>query len=138
LTGLMEKMIELTADYTTQRVQFGKPLASNQAVQHRLADMWGQKELAKVTVARAGKACASGIAEAELAALAAKASAGSAAEFVTKWAFQLHGAIGYTGEYALGGLAAACLSLSPWLGAPRAMRRRFVDVERSAADGDGG
>jgi len=131
LAGLMEKMIELTSDYTSQRLQFGKPLASNQVVQHRLADMWGQKELAKVSVVRAGLACGSGITEAERAALAAKAISGSAAEFVTKWAFQLHGAIGYTGEYSLGSLATACLSFAPWLGAPRAMRRRFVEIERS-------
>ncbi len=131
LTGLMEKMIELTSDYTSQRMQFGKPLASNQVVQHRLADMWGQKELARVSVARAGLVCGSGITEAEQAAFAAKAISGSAAEFVTKWAFQLHGAIGYTGEYSLGGLAAACLSFMPWLGAPRAMRRRFLEIERS-------
>jgi hypothetical protein len=50
----------------------------------------------------------------------------------------LHGAIGYTGEYALGGLATACLSFSPWLGSPRAMRRRFVEIERAATSGDGG
>jgi len=106
-------------------------LASNQVVQHRLADMWGQKELARVSVARAGLVCGSGITEAEQAAFAAKAISGSAAEFVTKWAFQLHGAIGYTGEYSLGGLAAACLSFMPWLGAPRAMRRRFLEIERS-------
>jgi len=137
LAGLMEKMIELTSEYTAQRVQFGKPLASNQVVQHRLADMWGQRELTKASVVRAGVACASGVAEADLAALAAKAIAGSAAEFVTKWAFQLHGAIGYTGEYALGGMAAACLSFSPWLGSPRAMRRRFVEIERAATTGDG-
>jgi len=136
LTGLMEKMIELTSEYTAQRVQFGKPLASNQVVQHRLADMWGQKELAKASVVRAGVACSSGIAEADLAALAAKAIAGSAAEFITKWAFQLHGAIGYTGEYALGGMAAACLSFSPWLGSPRTMRRRFVEIERAGTTGD--
>jgi len=138
LTGLMKRMIELTSEYTAQRVQFGKPLASNQVVQHRLADMWGQKELAKASVVRAGTACAAGVTEADLAALAAKAIAGSAAEFVTKWAFQLHGAIGYTGEYALGGLAAACLSFSPWLGSPRAMRRRFVETERAAETGVGG
>jgi alkylation response protein AidB-like acyl-CoA dehydrogenase len=138
LTGLMEKMIELTSEYTAQRVQFGKPLAANQVVQHRLADMWGQKELTKASVIRAGLTCASGVAEADLAALAAKAIASSASEFVTKWAFQLHGAIGYTGEYALGGLATACLSFSPWLGSPRAMRRRFVEIERAATSGDGG
>jgi len=135
LTGLCEKMIELTSDYTAQRVQFGKPIASNQVVQHRLVDMWGQKELARVAVQRASEACSVDVGEAELAALAAKARAGSAAEFVSKGAFQLHGAIGYTGEYELGDLARASLSLVPWLGSPNAARRRFVDLDRQRVGG---
>jgi len=135
LTGLVENMLELTADYTAQRVQFGKPIAANQAVQHRLVDMWGQKELARVVAARAGAACSDGVAQAELAACAAKARAAAAAQMVTTGAFQLHGAIGYTGEYVLGDLARACLGLVPWLGGPTAMRRRFVELERQANQG---
>jgi len=130
LTGLCEKMIQLTSDYTAQRTQFGKPIASNQVVQHRLVDMWGQKELSRVAVQRAGEACSVDVEEAELAALAAKARAGTAAEFVTKCAFQLHGAIGYTGEYELGKLARASLALVPWLGSPSVARRRFVYLDR--------
>jgi len=104
-------------------------------VQHRLVDMWGQKELARVAVQRASEACSVDVGEAELAALAAKARAGSAAEFVSKGAFQLHGAIGYTGEYELGDLARASLSLVPWLGSPNAARRRFVDLDRQRVGG---
>ena len=133
LAGLCEKMIDLTSDYTAQRLQFGKPIASNQVVQHRLVDMWGQKELARVAVQRAGEACSVDVKEAELAALAAKARAGTAAEFVSKGAFQLHGAIGYTGEYELGNLVRASLALVPWLGSPSVARRRFVDLERQRA-----
>ena len=135
LTGLCEKMIELTSGYTAQRMQFSKPIASNQVVQHRLVDMWGQKELARVAVLRAGEACSVDVKEAELAALAAKARAGAAAAFVSKGAFQLHGAIGYTGEYELGNLARASLALIPWLGSPSVARRCFVDLDRKRTGG---
>jgi len=130
LAGLSERMLELTSDYVVQRVQFGKPIGANQVVQHRLVDMWGQKELARAAVDRASHACSAGMTTAEPAALAAKARAATAAEVVTRGAFQLHGAIGYTGEYALGDLAKACLSLIPWLGAAGAARRRFVQLEQ--------
>jgi alkylation response protein AidB-like acyl-CoA dehydrogenase len=135
LTGQCEKMIELTSDYSKQRIQFGKPIGSNQVVQHRLVDMWGQKELARVAVRRAGDACSVDMKEAELAALAAKARAGDASAFVVKGAFQLHGAIGYTGEYELGKLARAALALVPWLGSPTTARRRFVSLDRGEVHG---
>lgn len=135
LTGQCEKMIDLTSDYSKQRIQFGKPIGSNQVVQHRLVDMWGQKELARVAVQRAGDTCSVDIKDAELAALAAKARAGAAAEFVVKGAFQLHGAIGYTGEYELGELARAALALVPWLGSPTTARRRFVSLDRGEVHG---
>jgi len=135
LTGQCEKMIELTSDYSKQRIQFGKPIGSNQVVQHRLVDMWGQKELARVAVQRAGDTCSVDIKNAELAALAAKARAGDASAFVVKGAFQLHGAIGYTGEYELGKLARAALALVPWLGSPTGARRRFVSLDRGEVHG---
>jgi len=131
LSGLVHRVVQLTTEFTTQRVQFGRPVAANQAIQHRLVDMWMQKELALTAVANAGRACASGAKEAELAGLAAKARAGTAADMAVRGAFQLHGAMGYTGEYGLGGLAKACLSLNAWLGRPNGLRRRFVELERT-------
>jgi len=123
-------MLDLTVEYLKQRVQFGKPIAANQVVQHRLVDMWGQIELSRAAVAHAGGSCAAGIAQAEIASLAAKARAGVAAEYAAKWAFQLHGAIGYTSEYELGGLARGALSLNLWLGSATKMRRTLVELER--------
>jgi alkylation response protein AidB-like acyl-CoA dehydrogenase len=94
--------------------------------------MWGQIELSRAAVAHAGASCAAGMSQAEIASLAAKAQAGVAVEYVAKWAFQLHGAIGYTSEYELGGLARGALSLNLWLGSATKMRRTIVELERKS------
>ncbi|TGP12957.1 acyl-CoA dehydrogenase family protein, partial [Mesorhizobium sp. M2D.F.Ca.ET.233.01.1.1] len=47
LVGGMEKAIELTAEYLKVRKQFGVPIASFQALQHRIADMAAEMELGR-------------------------------------------------------------------------------------------
>ncbi len=131
LSGLARRIIELTVEYTSQRVQFGRPIGSNQVVQHRLVDMWMEQTLAAAAVAKAARACTSGLQQTRLESFAAKARAGGAADAALRGGFQLHGAIGYTGEYALGDLARACLALTAWLGSPVDLRRRFVCLERA-------
>ena len=42
----MERLLQITVDYLKTRKQFGQPLASFQALQHRLAEMLVAKELA--------------------------------------------------------------------------------------------
>lgn len=55
--GAAERVLDLAIEHANKRVQFGKPLAEMQAVQHHLADMWMQLESARsllhATVARA-------------------------------------------------------------------------------------
>jgi alkylation response protein AidB-like acyl-CoA dehydrogenase len=131
LSGLARRIIELTVEYTSQRVQFARPIGSNQVVQHRLVDMWMDQTLAAAAVAKAARACSSGPQQARLESFAAKARAGGAADAALRGGFQLHGAIGYTEEYALGDLARACLALTAWLGSPLDLRRRFVCLERA-------
>lgn len=131
LSGLCAQINAMTVDFTGQRVQFGKPIAANQVVQHRLVDLWTEQTLAAAAVAHAARSCADGRDAALLATLAAKARAGKAADVVTRGAFQLHGAIGYTGEYPLGGLVRGCLALMSWLGTAHELRRRFVAIERT-------
>jgi len=130
ISGLCARINGMTIEYTGQRVQFGKPIAANQVVQHRLVDMWSEQTLAAAAVARAARACAEGQRVRELASLAAKSRAGQASDVVTRGALQLHGAIGYTGEYPLGGLVRGCLAFMSWLGTPNELRRRFVAIER--------
>lgn len=133
LAGVGSKALELTIEYTKQRVQFGKPIASFQAIQHRLVDMWSDAEFACAAVVNAAERCAQGDATAaRLAVLAAKARAGDAAVSICRRAVHLHGAMGFTDECDIGLYLKRAISLSACLGQPEAMRLEFVQMERAA------
>lgn len=95
--GAMDRAVALTLDHLRTRTQFGRPLSANQALRHRLAEAWGEMELARALVARAARDFDAG-AEADRARLAAaaKAQAGAAARQVADETVQMHGAIGVT------------------------------------------
>lgn len=98
--GAMAKALEMTLDYLKTRKQFGRVLASNQALQHRLVDMHVASEEARALVHGAAQAF-DGPRRATLVA-AAKAYTAQAARLVWEEAVQMHGAIGTTEEYQLG------------------------------------
>jgi len=128
LLGVMDNVLEMTLDYLRTRVQFGKPIGSFQALQHRAVDMYIQKELTRATLAAAiaaveDPACTSGRRAAS--ASSAKARASQAALAICKEALQMHGAIGYTDEYDLGLYFNRALVLSAWLGNAGAHRSRY-------------
>jgi alkylation response protein AidB-like acyl-CoA dehydrogenase len=99
--GVMEVLFDATLEYLKQRQQFGRPLASNQALQHRLVDMhtlWRESE----AVARyAVSALDADAANRSRAASLAKVHVGQALRQLGQEAVQLHGAIGTTDEYAI-------------------------------------
>ena len=96
--GGAQKCLDMTLEYTGQRVQFGRPIASFQAIKHRCADMFILIESARSAVYAA--AVASPIEKTE-AALIAKAYAADAFFKVAGDAIQMHGGIGFTWEYPL-------------------------------------
>ncbi|MBO9648107.1 MAG: acyl-CoA dehydrogenase family protein [Variovorax sp.] len=101
--GAMEKAIELTADYLKTRKQFGVPIGSFQVLQHRLADMAAEMELARSMLFAALSAVQNQQgAERQRTLSAAKALIGRAAKSVGGQAIQLHGGIGMTEEYLIG------------------------------------
>jgi acyl-CoA dehydrogenase len=101
--GAMEHVLALTADYANTRVQFGKPLAKQQAVQQQLALM--AEDIAATGVAvefatrRMGAAHPPHLIWQAIA--SAKIRAGEAAGKATEIAHQIHAAIGFTQEYQL-------------------------------------
>jgi alkylation response protein AidB-like acyl-CoA dehydrogenase len=100
--GIMQIMLDMTLEYTKIRQQFGRPLAANQVIRHRLADMALQCDEARSMALRAAL-----MAEAEpvargRAASGAKAKIGKCARFVAEQAVQLHGAMGVTEELDIG------------------------------------
>lgn len=102
MRGALEHMLALTVEYANTRVQFGKPLGKQQAVQHQLALM--AEEVAAAGVAVDFAAAQFGSAPSPLrqeAVAVAKLRAGEATGKAAEIAHQIHGAIGFTQEYQL-------------------------------------
>jgi alkylation response protein AidB-like acyl-CoA dehydrogenase len=107
LIGLGRAVIDRAAAYTGERLQFGRPVGSFQAVQHNLADAHVEIELSRGLVRRAAAAYAGNAAgnleEFSLPVLAsmAKVSATRAASLAAEHSLQAHGAMGYSFEHDL-------------------------------------
>ena len=99
IAGALETILEMTVEYAQQRVQFGRPIARFQAVAQQIAVLTGE-------VAAAGRAAADAVAAVEngdlsRAVAVAKSRIGEAAGTCSEISHQVHGAIGFTHEYAL-------------------------------------
>jgi alkylation response protein AidB-like acyl-CoA dehydrogenase len=97
--GLMDRLLVLTADYLNTRRQFGVPIASFQALRHRMADVKMQLELARsmsyfatLTLDRERAARRRAISQACV-------QLGQSMRFVGQQCIQLHGGIGVTDEH---------------------------------------
>ncbi|WP_313069924.1 acyl-CoA dehydrogenase family protein [Melaminivora sp.] len=97
--GTMDETVRLTADYLNQRRQFGVPIASFQALRHRMADMKMKLELARSMSYYASLKLAEPAAERRQALARAKVQLGQSIRFVGQQSVQLHGGIGVTDEY---------------------------------------
>ncbi len=103
--GAAQRALELTVAYTKDRVQFGRPIGSFQALQHRMADLHVLVESARSLCYVAASAAVTGAgpagAEARVAMLAAaaKAHCSQALARAAGQMIQLHGAIGITWEH---------------------------------------
>lgn len=96
--GSCGKLIELSASYAKERVQFGKPIAENQGIQWMLADMATETEAARTLTMMAAEKIDEGkkvIKEASM----AKLFASDVFNKVADKALQIHGGIGYIAEY---------------------------------------
>jgi alkylation response protein AidB-like acyl-CoA dehydrogenase len=123
MLGVMEGVNELTLDYLRTRKQFGRPIGSFQALQHRAVDNY---VLIESTRSLLHQICQGGEPISAAMASAVKAVASSAALTVTKSAVQLHGAIGFTDEYDVGLYLKRAMWLSSYLGNESVHRRRYA------------
>lgn len=96
--GLMDKTLALTVDYLNTRQQFGVPIASFQALRHRVADMKMQLELARSMSYYATLKLHAPADERRRAMSHAKYQLGVSMRFVGQQAVQLHGGIAVTDE----------------------------------------
>ncbi|MGH7027287.1 acyl-CoA dehydrogenase family protein [Brevundimonas sp.] len=127
LTGVAAHSLASTVEYVQQRVQFGRPIGSFQAVKHTLADMMVQVEAARSASLYAAAALDLGGDEAVEAASVAKAWCGDAANHCAGEAIQLHGGIGFTWEHPAHLYFKRARSSSAWLG-NAALHRELVAV----------
>jgi alkylation response protein AidB-like acyl-CoA dehydrogenase len=101
MLGASTRVLEMSVDYAKDRVQFGKPIGSFQAVKHRLADALVDVEGMRSNVYYAAWSLASGDPDGSLAASAAKAWCSAASRRVMASGLQVHGGIGFTWEHDL-------------------------------------
>ena len=97
--GVIDKTMQLTAEYMNTRKQFGVTLATFQALRHRMADMKMQQELARSMSYYASLKLNAPADERRRAMARAKYQLGVAMRFVGQNSVQLHGGIGVTDEY---------------------------------------
>ncbi len=100
--GAMRKVLADTVEYCKQRQQFGLPIGSFQALQHRMVDMHMEVEQASAAVHLAVLNLDAEPSQRAKAVSAAKATIGRAARFVGQNSVQLHGGMGMTEELAIG------------------------------------
>jgi acyl-CoA dehydrogenase len=105
MLGSMTAAFAMTVDYLRTRVQFGVPIGSFQALQHRAARLYAEIELARSAVLYAHAVLDDPAATARdvaRAASVAKAKCSDAAMHVAHEAIQMHGGIGMTDEHDVG------------------------------------
>ncbi len=96
--GIAQGAFDRTVEYVKQRKQFNQPIASFQALQHRLADMRTQLECARLLIYKSAWNYDQGRIDPGLTSMA-KYYAGKLAVKICDEAIQMHGGYGYIGEY---------------------------------------
>lgn len=114
LVGASRAMLALARQHALDRVQFGRPVASFQAIRHRLAETLVAIEGAEATLVAASD---------ELGCLLAKAAAGQAALAAARHCQQVLGGIGFTAEHELHRHVKRALVLEGLLGSARELTK---------------
>jgi len=119
--GGADAALEMGRDYALERMAFGRPIGSFQAIKHILADMYVSATLARSNCYYAAWALSSSAAELPIAAATARVSATQAYQHCAKNNIQVHGGMGFTWDFDChlfyrrsNALALALGSLSTW------------------------
>jgi alkylation response protein AidB-like acyl-CoA dehydrogenase len=130
LLGVMDRAFVITLDYMKTRVQFGRPIGSFQALQHRAADLKIQVALTRASIEDAAATLDSSRNPAlrQAAVSRAKTRASDAAMLVTRQCIQLHGGIGYTDEADVGLFLRKAMVLANLFGSANLHRSRYAEV----------
>lgn len=96
--GGAQACLDMAKAYSKERIAFGRPIGSFQAIKHKLADMYISIELARSNAYYGAWALQAGASELGLAAAAARVAATDAYHLAAKENIQTHGGMGFTWE----------------------------------------
>ncbi len=116
LVGVGDGAAAMTLGYLKERRQFGVPIGSYQALQHRAAHLYAEMEVARAAVLRAQQRLDAGSADADEAVSIAKAMATTATTLSVNEAIQMQGGIGMTDDYDIGFFMKRARVLAEWWG----------------------
>ena len=131
--GAMDKALWTTRDYLRTRRQVGPELSTFQAVQHRMADMVLEIELARSILLRLLSTFEADTGERERMLAATKVHFGKASFFVGSQAVQLHGGMGLADDYVIGMLFKRLVLLRNLHGGPGVALDRLAQDQRQLA-----
>jgi len=100
MVGGAQQVLEMTVSYCKQRVQFGRPIGSFQAIQHYCANMATDIDGARLVTSQAAWMISQGL-KCDLEIAVAKSWTGDVYRRITAMSHQIHGAIGFTMDYNL-------------------------------------
>jgi 3-oxochol-4-en-24-oyl-CoA dehydrogenase len=134
LLGVAQAANDMTVEYAKLRTQFGKPIGSFQALQHRMADCYVDAELNRSLFYQVASAWDAGTSHPAMIS-AVKARLGKGALKTVRTALQLHGAMGYTEEHDIGVYYKRAVTLAAKYGNELAHAGRFSELTlRRAAE----
>jgi alkylation response protein AidB-like acyl-CoA dehydrogenase len=97
--GGAQRCLDMSVEYAKERVQFGRPIGSFQAIKHKCANMMVEVESARSASYYAGWAAAQGADDLPVAAALAKAFCSDTYFRCAAESVQIHGGVGFTWEY---------------------------------------
>ncbi|MFN6934763.1 MAG: acyl-CoA dehydrogenase family protein [Tsuneonella sp.] len=127
MLGMAQQVFDVTLDYLKQRVQFNQVLASFQALQHRMADLFGDLAMMRSAVEGGLEALDGGYGVSR-AACVAKAEANRVLHTMSREGIQLHGGMGMTDEYDVGFYLKRARVLEASWGSTTYLKDRFATL----------
>lgn len=128
--GVMERIKTDTLEYLRARVQFGTPIGSFQALQHRMATVLLEVEQARSSVINAAAALGGAPLDRDRTAAAAKVTIGQVGQLAAEEAIQMHGGIGMTWELAMAHYAKRAIMIDQQMGDQDVHLARYISLTR--------
>lgn len=128
LLGLSQEVLDRTVQYMKERKQFGVLIGSFQGLQHRVAHLFSEIELAKSVLIKTLQALDESSGDVSVLVSMAKAKVSEVAALATNEGVQLHGGIGMTDEYDMGFYMKRARVAEQMFGDQRFHQRRFAEL----------